>query len=233
MEVKCTKNPYYFTSRQLPQYNVSEPQSVSSARSRIYTGVDRDIYAIKRPNAVKSAFGLLSFDGRLRRIGDSIVGYCRSYKENIVHTYDHKVIYGLIAKELYGHQTFDSITHDADKMILYLLGFPKSFVSAFHRKHSSHHVESGKKLNLYSMLCDNIASSPEFKPEKKHSLRDYYNKSEELQNVKGFKELLLKYNFGEDLDFAKIKRMKNLRYDGVLGFCKVAMRSALLLLLHH
>ena len=80
-------------------------------------------------------------------------------------------VFALIEKELYGKRSIDSYTHDADKMILYLLGFPKSFVSKFHREHSVHHVESGKKPNLRSMLCDNIASSPEFKPEKKNSLR--------------------------------------------------------------
>ena len=135
----------------------------------------------------------------------------------------------LIEKELYGKRSIDSYTHDADKMILYLLGFPKSFVSKFHREHSVHHVESGKKPNLRSMLCDNIASSPEFKPEKKNSLRKYYSISKELQSVKGFGEMLEKYNFGEDIDFAKIKRIKAAKFEGLKGLARVAVKSLVLL----
>ena len=58
------------------------------------------------------------------------------------------------------------------------------------------------------MLCDNIASSPEFKPEKTKSLREHFNSSEELQKIEGFKELLEKYEYGEKLDFNVIKSKK-------------------------
>ena len=67
------------------------------------------------------------------------------------------------------------------------------------------------------MLCDNIASSPEFKPEKKYSLREYYKKSPELQAVRGFKKLLEHYNFGENIDFQKIKALKDSQYKGMKG----------------
>ena len=59
------------------------------------------------------------------------------------------------------------------------------------------------------MLCDNIASSPEFKPEKKQSLKEFYNSSDELKNIPEFGKLLKKYNFGEDIDFEKIKTLKD------------------------
>ena len=106
-----------------------------------------------------------------------------------------------------------------------MLGFPKSFVSRWHRDHSVHHTESGKKANLRSMICDNIASSPEFKPEKKKSLREHYNSSQELQNVKGFGELLEKYNYGENLDFAKLKAKKNIKYHGFIGMAFATLRT--------
>ena len=67
------------------------------------------------------------------------------------------------------------------------------------------------------MLCDNIASSPEFKPEKKYSLREHFNTSPELQNVDGFKAILERYNYGEDLDFDRINREKISRYSGLKG----------------
>lgn len=138
----------------------------------------------------------------------SIKGYFSDYGKNIKHTYEHKIYFSIIEKELYGKRSIDSVTHDLDKMVLYILGFPKSVVSKFHKKHSVHHCESGKKLNLRSMLCDNIASAPDFKPEKKLPLREYYEKSPELQKIKGFRELLEKYNYGEGLNIAKIKRKK-------------------------
>ena len=48
-------------------------------------------------------------------------------------------------------------------------------------------------MNLRSMLCDNIASSPEFKPEKKRSLREHFNTCEQLQSVDGLKDVLERY----------------------------------------
>ena len=135
----------------------------------------------------------------------------------------------MIEKELFGHNSIDALTHDADKMIMYLLGFPKSFVSKWHRKHSVHHTESGMQPNLRSMLCDNIASSPEFKPEKKLSLKEYYKNSKELQNVRGFGDVLRKYNYGESLDFNKIKARKDSKYSGFLGMTLAAIKTVLLL----
>lgn len=88
-------------------------------------------------------------------------------------------------------------------------------------------------MNLRSMLCDNIASSPEFKPEKKNSLRAYYEKSKELQSVPGFGDILVKYNFGEDIDFNKIKQLKALKFEGLKGFARVAMKAILLMIFPH
>ena len=185
-----------------------------------------------RPNAEKSAFGLSSSKGFLARCKDAVVQYCKNYKKNIQHTYDHKIVFALIEKELYGKNSIDSITHDADKMIMYLLGFPKSVVSKVHRSISVHHPESGKQLNLRSMLCDNIASSPQFKPEKKYSLREYYNLSKELQEIPGFGELVKKYNFGDNINFSRIKALKQYKYDGFAGLWSVAYKSLLLAFIH-
>ena len=161
----------------------------------------------KRPIATKNASGLFSF---VTKAKDAVVNYAKSYCKNIKHTTEHKNIYSLVEKELYGKNTIDSVTHDLDKLVLYTLGFPKSFVSKFHREHSTHHPESGKKLNVKSMVCDWISSSPEFKPEKKSSVRDYFNSKPELQEIPGLKEELERYNYGESLSFNRIKRQKAL-----------------------
>lgn len=233
MEIKCNLNNNYLKRNVTPHQCVFKGSSDRLKRPDSSVKIQsKDIY-VKRPDATASASGLLGIKGKILKVAASVIDYGKSYKKNIVHTYDHKVVFALIEKELYGKRSIDSYTHDADKMLLYLLGFPKSFVSKFHREHSVHHVESGKKPNLRSMLCDNIASSPEFKPEKKNSLRKYYSISKELQSVKGFGEILEKYNYGENIDFAKIKRIKAEKFEGMKGIARVLAKSLLLLFAHH
>lgn len=214
MEIKCNTNPYLLNY----QPHCGE---VFRGRTKTFEKVVCESAAKcvktdkfeKRPVAEKSATGLLSFVGKLKNYG-------KSYIENVKHTYEHKIIFALVEKEVFGKNSIDSITHDLDKLILYILGLPKSFVSKFHRLHSEHHAESGKKMNLRSIICDNIASSPEFKPEKTKSLREHYNSCEALQNIKGLKELLEKFHYGEDLDFQKINNEKNTKYHGTKGILK-------------
>lgn len=174
---------------------------------------------VKKPVLRENATGFLSH----------VRDFFDIYKKNIQHTYNHKIIFAIVEKELYGKNSLDSITHDLDKLVLYILGFPREFVSSFHRKHSSHHTESGKLLNLKSMVCDNIASSPVFKPQKHYFLRDYFEKTPELQQVKGLKEKLVNCNFGEDLNIKQIKR-KSFEYCGLTGVIHTASKALSLLL---
>ncbi len=213
MEIKCNFNPYY------NYYSKPRLTNGETFRERVplRTVKTADI-VMKKPVAKKNAAG---FSGLISKIKN----YAKNYVKNIKHTYDHKIVFALVEKELFGKNSIDSITHDLDKMILYLLGFSKSFVSEFHRKHSVHHPESGKKPNLRSMLCDNIASSPEFKPEKKLSLREHYRQSKQLKKVMGLQGILEKYNYGENLDFNKIKTAKNNKFKGVKGFARGMVKS--------
>lgn len=213
MEIKCKFNPYYLNQPPRPEAHVFCGRSAVKIKQAVECA---DIF-VKRPVAEKSAAGLF---GNIKK-------YARSYVKNIKHTYDHKIIFALVEKELFGRNSIDSITHDLDKLLLYLLAFPKSFVSKFHRKHSVHHTESGKKPNLKSMLCDNIASSPEFKPEKKNSLRVHYQTSKELQNVQGLGDIFEKYNYGESLNFDRIKAKKEAKYSGIKGLTSAAVRLLL------
>ena len=226
MELKCNTNPYF--------YNTVPPRmaDVSFSGYRIpnmSVGESADIF-VRRPVANKSATGLLGLKDKLKNFTNKVSTYIKAYKRNISHTYDHKLVFAMIEKELFGKNSIDSITHDLDKLVLYILGFPKSFVSEFHRKHSVHHSESGKALNLRSMICDNIASSPDFKPEKTRTLREHFAKSPELQKVAGFKEILEKYNYGENLDFDKIKAQKKLKYEGIAGTAKACALGLAVLL---
>ena len=193
MEIKCKTNPYYHKSKPITG-SVRKTENVSVP---IVWEETKDIF-VRRPDANKSASGLQGFKEKFIK---PVAKFIKEYKENIKHTYDHKVVYALVERELFGKNTINSITHDADKMIMYMLGFP----------------ESGKPMNLKSMLCDLVASSPEYKPEKKYSLREFFNRSEELQSLKGFKELLEKYHFGERVDSKKIKMIKDMKYSGAKG----------------
>lgn len=234
MDIKCSINPYCFNSsfpiRKHLLGGVYTGERVKEQASvYINSGVKECLAAdkfVKRPVAEKSATGLLGF---ITKGKNAVSNYVHNYKKNLKHTYNHKIIYGLIEKELFGYNSIDSITHDLDKLILYAIGFPKSFVTTFHRKHSVHHTESGKPINLRSMLCDNISSSPKFKPEKKKSLRDYYTSSKELQNVQGFGELLEKYNYGENINFDLIKVKKEKILSGQKGFLNVAVKTLTLI----
>lgn len=211
MEIKCNIYSHYKNNTYSPYQSVDSihfkgRQSLRNSVKRVkvcaLAGINNDVFE-KRP--VANAAGLLHM----------VKQYVSDYKENVIHTYEHKIVYTLIEKELFGKNSINSVTHDLDKMILYLFGFPRSFVSKFHRKHSHHHLESGKVMNLNSMLCDNIASSPFFKPEKKYTLRCYYNMSKEFQNLEGFRELLEKYNYGENLNFEDINKRKNVKIGSI------------------
>ena len=230
MDIKCRTNPYYFmtsspmvTTHFQGARNASRvaervcEKMTSEVKSGLNAGLSEDIL-VRRPVASKNATGLL---GLMSRCKNSVLNYVQNYKKNVKHTFDHKIVFALIERELFGCISIDSVTHDLDKLVLYLLGCPKSVVTKLHRNISEHHVESGKRNNLRSMLCDNIASSPEFKPEKKKSLRDYYNSCKELQNVEGFSQILEKYNYGENLDFNAIKAEKDLKFNPYSGVAAV------------
>ena len=227
MDVKCITNPYYQIPSRAETIYFRGAQGASRVKERVCAGVRNGLNAglcenkiVRGPVASKSATGLL---GLVNKCKNKVVEYVKNYKRNIEHTYDHKIVFAMIEKQLFGRISIDSITHDLDKLILYSLGFPKSVVSNLHRKISVHHAESGKQLNLRSMLCDNIASSPEFKPEKTKKLRDHYATSKELQKVKGLKEILEKYNYGENIDFEAIKLEKEAKFNSYNGIVAIAL----------
>lgn len=65
-------------------------------------------------------------------------------KENIGairYTQEHRKAFKKIEKEVLGHNTWRSLVHDLDKVILYNV-WPHSKVKNFHRKHARHHIEN-------------------------------------------------------------------------------------------
>ena len=68
-------------------------------------------------------------------------------KENIgaiKYTKDHRKAFRKIEKEILGHNTWRSIVHDFDKVILYNI-WPHNKVKSFHRSTARHHVENNIK----------------------------------------------------------------------------------------
>lgn len=68
-------------------------------------------------------------------------------KENIGairYTQEHRKAYKKVEKELLGHNTWRSIVHDLDKVILYNF-LPFKEVKEFHRNTARHHIESNTK----------------------------------------------------------------------------------------
>ncbi len=222
--VKCNFDTHSVRYSHIPHHRRVKNTRACVQENVCLAGVNNNVYEIKSV-ANQSAADFLGFRRFIEKISSTISDFKKTYMKNLKHTYDHKIIYALIEKELTGHVGINSLTHDSDKFILYALGFPKSFVSKFHRQHSSHHPESGKSMNLISMVCDNIASSPQFKPEKKLSLRAHYAKSKELQAVKGLSEILERYHYGDDINFGKILMLKNSRYKGFKSLPAVVIKA--------
>lgn len=228
MEIKCNNYPIKSKLRYAPELYVNKPCATTSVLVFNESRKGMDI----RPVASKSATGLNVINKTFYNIYKSISNVFHNYSENIKHTYEHKIYFSIIEKQLFGKNSIDSITHDTDKLLLYILGFSHDFVTSFHRKHSEHHTDSKKAKNFRSMLVDNIASSPAFKPDKKLSFRDHFYRCRELQEIRGLEEFLKQYNFGENLDFEQIKRYKALNIKGLSGLKKV-LAKALSIFLHH
>ena len=81
---------------------------------------------VKGPVASKNATGP---DGFIKG-KNSTIGVFINYRKNLEHTYEHKKVFAIVEKELFGKNSIDSITHDLDKLIMYAMGFPKSIVSS-------------------------------------------------------------------------------------------------------
>ena len=80
-------------------------------------------------------------------------------KENIgaiKYTLEHRKAFKKVEKELLGHNTWRSIVHDIDKVILYNFWEHKK-VKEYHRKHARHHVENNikkTKADYIEMVID-------------------------------------------------------------------------------
>lgn len=124
------------------------------------------------------------------------------YKNNIARTHRHKVAYTVDEYKQLGYNTLDSVTHDADKMFLYLIGCKHDTVVKIHRAISEHHTENKLKKNLKSMFIDIHCSQD--KPDKHTPFRDYFYSNKALRDTQGLEEYAKARNFGENVPIKDI-----------------------------
>lgn len=74
-------------------------------------------------------------------------------REKIYYIKEHRKAFRKIEKQLLGHNTFRSIFHDLDKIIL-LHFLEKEKVSKLHRKYSHHHDKATTKSDYIQMIID-------------------------------------------------------------------------------
>lgn len=107
-------------------------------------------------------------------------------KENIGairYTEEHRKAFRKIEKEVLGHNTWRSIVHDLDKVILYNI-WPHKKVKKFHRSTARHHVENKikKTRNDYIEMIIDWECARYTKPDKPLNAYDtLYNHYPDLE----------------------------------------------------
>ena len=103
----------------------------------------------------------------------------------IRYTQEHRKAFKKIEKEVLGHNTWRSIVHDLDKVILYNIWSHKK-VKNFHRSTATHHVENKikKTRNDYIEMIIDWECARYTKPDKPLNAYDtLYKFYPELENI--------------------------------------------------
>ena len=76
--------------------------------------------------------------------------------KNIAHIYytqAHRKMFRKVEKQLLGHNTFRSLFHDLDKVLMYPF-IDERVVNKIHRKHSRHHNKAKTTNDYIQMVID-------------------------------------------------------------------------------
>ena len=103
-----------------------------------------------------------------------VVGVKMRNSDKIHYTMAHRKAFRAVEKQLLGHNTFRSLFHDLDKVIM-LLFIDKERASQIHRKHSRHHDKARTKSDYIQMIVD-WECARYTKPDKPLNARDTLNK---------------------------------------------------------
>lgn len=77
--------------------------------------------------------------------------YLKINKERVRYSLNHRKAFRSVEKQLIGHNTFRSLFHDLDKVILYNF-FDYKDVHNFHRNHMKHHSIKAKTHNDFIQM---------------------------------------------------------------------------------
>lgn len=82
-------------------------------------------------------------------------------KEKMKYTIAHRKAFRTVEKQLLGRNTFRSLFHDFDKMLLYPF-FDKEKISKWHRNYSRHHENTQKLIQILCrwLLIGNVHDIP-------------------------------------------------------------------------
>ena len=117
--------------------------------------------------------------------------YFRGYPKRIKYTWQHKKAYLEMERKLTGGNTFRGYLHDLDKLIMYVLGFPKKLAHNIHVALSSHHIRNNSVKHPEDAVIDwECARST--KPDKPYTARQYYEKF--CPKIPEIEEALNKFN---------------------------------------
>lgn len=91
--------------------------------------------------------------------------------ERIKYTLKHRKAFRKVEKALLGHNTFRSLFHDLDKIILYVC-FNYKTVHNFHRRYSKHHKLKAKTHNDFIQMVIDWECARYTKPDKPLNARE-------------------------------------------------------------
>ena len=97
--------------------------------------------------------------------------YIKINKERVKYSLKHRKAFRSIEKQLLGHNTFRSLFHDLDKVILYNF-FDYKQVHNFHRNHMRHHSVKARTHNDFIQMVIDWECARFTKPDKPLNARD-------------------------------------------------------------
>lgn len=97
--------------------------------------------------------------------------YIKINKERVKYSLNHRKAFREVEKQLLGHNTFRSLFHDLDKVILYNF-FDYKQVHNFHRNHMRHHEVKARTYNDFVQMVVDWECARFTKPDKPLNARE-------------------------------------------------------------
>lgn len=108
--------------------------------------------------------------------------FIKQNREKVIYSLKHRKAFRIVEKQLLGHNTFRSLFHDLDKVVLYNF-FDYKTVHDFHRKHTKHHELKARTYNDFVQMVIDWECARFTKPDKplnaRQTLYKFYPKLEQ------------------------------------------------------